>query len=353
MVLLLIAAAGCLAVGLSERISDLRVVVPALVGLGLCGAGLDWPQSDGLGFVIGYVALAGLALRAPRRIALAAGTPILIALAAAEAHESDNPASTVLAVVLGTGFLFVTSSLAAFSRDAHSRAEAELAREAAMRAAREQAATLAERSRLARELHDVLAHCLSGLAVQLEGTRMTAAATGASAGLVEQITDAHRLARDGMADASRVLQALRGEQVPGPAAIPRLVSDTGAAMSLPISLNIEGAPRPIAPEAGLTAYRTVQEALTNVAKHAGRGATVTVQLSWAPDGLDVLDVLVRDRGGDGRRAKLPFSGFGLTSMAERAAQQGGYLRAGPSAEGGFTVHLRLPLDPASRAREIP
>src|SRR5882724_3591728 len=72
MACLFLAAAGCLAAGLSERISDLRVVVPALLGLGLCGAGLDWPQSDGLGFVIGYVALAGLALRAPRQIALAA-----------------------------------------------------------------------------------------------------------------------------------------------------------------------------------------------------------------------------------------------------------------------------------------
>jgi signal transduction histidine kinase len=188
---------------------------------------------------------------------------------------------------------------------------------------------------------------------------MTAAAAGAGAGLVDQITHAHRLARDGMADASRVLQALRGEQVPGPAAIPRLVTDTAAAMSLPITLSVEGTPRPIAPEAGLTAYRTVQEALTNVAKHAGRGATVTVQLSWAPDGLDVLDVLVRDRGGDGHQAELPFSGFGLTSMAERAVQQGGYLRAGPSAlpalpgEGGFTVHLRLPLDPSYGAKEAP
>jgi len=193
---------------------------------------------------------------------------------------------------------------------------------------------------------------------------MVAAATGASSGLVGQIAHAHQLTRDGMADASRVLQALRGEEVPGPAAIPRLVSDAAAAMSLPITLNVEGTPRPIAPEAGLTAYRTVQEALTNVAKHAGRGATVTVQLSWAPDGLDVLDVLVSDRGGDGQKAELPFSGFGLTSMAERAAQQGGYLRAGPSAPlatpaalgrpdkgGGFTVHLRLPLGPATRANE--
>jgi signal transduction histidine kinase len=348
MVCLLVTAAGCWALGLSERMRDLRVVVPALVGLGLCGAGLDWPQSDGPGFVIGYAALAGLALRVPRQIALAAGAPVLMALAAAEAHESDNPASTVLAVVLGTGFLFATSSLAAFSRDARARAEDELAREAAMREAREQSATLAERSRLARELHDVLAHCLSGLAVQLEGARLTATATAASPGLVDQITGAHRLARDGMADASRVLQALRGETVPGPGAIPHLVSETASALAVPVTLNVAGTPRPIAQEAGLTAYRTVQEALTNVAKHAGRGVAVTVQLSWAPDQLEVV---VSARGGDGERAELPFSGFGLTSMAERAVQHGGYLQAGPVADGGFTVHLRLPLDPAPPAGE--
>jgi len=342
---LLIGAVACWAIGLSERIRDLRAVVPALVGLGLCGAGLDWPQTDGPGFVVGYVALAGLALRAPRLTALLAGAPILIAIAGSEAHESENPASTVLAVVLGAGFLFVTSALAASSRDAHHRAEALLAREAAVREAREQMAMLAERSRLARELHDVLAHCLSGLSVQLEGARLVATTTAADASLVDQITHAHRLARDGMLDARRALQALRGDEIPGPAGIPRLVSETASALSIPITLRVEGTPRPLAPDAGLTAYRTVQEALTNVAKHAGAGAAVTVLLTWAPDSLDVL---VTDRGGDGGKTELLSSGFGLTSMAERAALHGGHLQAGPSG-GGFTVHLRLPLDRTPQA----
>jgi signal transduction histidine kinase len=342
---LLIMAAVCWAVGLSERIRDLRVVLPALVGLGLCGAGLDWPQSDGPGFVVGYVALAGLALRAPRLTALLAGVPILIAIAASEAHESENPASAIVAVVLGAGFLFVTSALAAFSRDAHHRAEALLAREAAIREAREQMATLAERSRLARELHDVLAHCLSGLSVQLESARMVATATAADRGLVDQITHAHKLARNGMLDARRALQALRGDEIPGPARIPHLVSETASALSIPITLHVEGTERPLSPEAGLTAYRTVQEALTNVAKHAGAGAVVTVLLTWAAESLEVL---VTDRGGDGEKAELPSSGFGLTSMAERAALHGGRLEAGPAAD-GFTVRLRLPLDPVPRA----
>ena len=72
--------AALLAVALSERIRDLRVVVPALVGVGLCGAALDWPYSDGPGFVAGYVALAGLAFRAPRRTAVLAGTVVVVAV---------------------------------------------------------------------------------------------------------------------------------------------------------------------------------------------------------------------------------------------------------------------------------
>jgi signal transduction histidine kinase len=339
MAVLLIVAAACWAVGLSERTRDLRVVVPALVGLGLCGAGLDWPQSDGPGFVVGYVALSALALRAPRLTALLAGTPILIAIATSEAHESENPASSIVAVVLGAGFLFVTSALAAFSRDAHHRSEALLAQEAATREAREQTAILAERSRLARELHDVLAHCLSGLSVQLESARLVASATAADHGLIEQITHAHRLARNGMHDARRALQALRGDEIPGPAKIPHLVSETASALSIPITLHVEGMPRPLAPEAGLTAYRTVQEALTNVAKHGGAGARVKVLITWAPESLDVLII---DHGGGGEKAESLSGGFGLTSMAERAALHGGHLQAGPS-DGGYTVRLRLPL----------
>jgi signal transduction histidine kinase len=337
----LILAAACWAIGLSMRVRDLRVVIPALIVLGLCGAALDWPQSDGPGFVAGYMALAGLALRVPRVTALLSGVPIVAAIAVSDAHEAENPASTILAVALGCGFLFVTSALAALSQDAHQRAEALLAQESAIREVREQMATLAERSRVARELHDVLAHSLSSLSLQLEGARLRASQTGADAMLLEQITYARQVACDGMVGAQRALQALRGDgdEVPGLAELPRLVSGTAVAVGIPIDFRVEGTSRPLRPEAELTAYRTVQEALTNVAKHAGRGARVWVLLRWAPD---CLDISVADSGGDGVGAGLVSSGFGLTSMAERAALHGGQLTAGPSAD-GFTVRLRLPL----------
>ena len=192
---------------------------------------------------------------------------------------------------------------------------------------------------MSRELHGVLAHCLSGLAVQLEAARLLALATVADAQLVQLITSARGLAQSGMLDARRAIQTLRNDEIPGPAQLPALVSETTSTLGIPVTLQVEGSPRPLAPEASLTVYRAVQEALTNVARHAGHGAHVTVLLRW---GADRLDVWVIDRGGDGTDTGLAPGGFGLTSMAERASLHGGQLDAGPS-DGGFTVHLRLPL----------
>jgi signal transduction histidine kinase len=335
----LVLASACWAVGLSERVRDPRLVVTALIGLGLCGAGLDWPQSDGPGLVTGFMALAGLALRVPRMIALLAAMPVVVAIAISDAHEAVNPASTVLTVAMAAAFLFVTSALAALSRDGQHRAEALLAQEATIREVREQMATMAERSRLARELHDILAHCLSGLSVQLEGAQLRATETAADALLASQIACARELARDGMLNARRAVRALRGDEVPGPGQLPQLVASTASALGVPVTVRVVGVPRSLAPEAALTAYRTVQEALTNVAKHAGRGARASIVLSWAAESLDIS---VADTGGDGAVAAGVPGGFGLAGMAERAALHGGQLAAGRSGD-GFTVRLRLPL----------
>jgi signal transduction histidine kinase len=342
---LLVVAAVLSVVALSGRIRDLRVVVPALVGVGLCGAGLDW-QADGPGFVAGYVSLMGLGLRTPRRIAVLAGIPVVAVIAAEETYESMHPATTSLAVLFASGLLFTISAFAAVSQDARRHAEVLLAHQAAMGEARQRAAALAERSRLARDLHDVLSHSLSALAVQLEATRLMAITMGAGARLVGQVTSAHKLTCIGMLEARRALQMLRGDEAPGPASLPDLVSETAAALDIPITLEIEGVPRPLSSGAGITLYRVVQEALTNVAKHAGHGARVTVRLVWASGGAEVSIV---DHGGDGVDAGLPSSGFGLTSMAERAALNGGWLHAGHS-DGGFAVILRLPASLATPGR---
>ena len=336
-VVLLGVAAVLSAAGLSSRIGSRRVAVPALVTVGLCGAGLDL-LVDGLGYVIGYMAVAGLALRTPPRVAVLAGSPVVAAIAAVEAADSANPAATSLAVLSAFGFLFTISEFAAVSLGARHQAEALLAQETAAGEAREQAAALAERSRLARDLHDVLAYSLSVLAVQLEAARLTAITEAAGANLVGQITSAHELTRIGVLNARRALAMLRDDDPPGPASLPGLVSETAAALGIPIALEVDGVPRPLDPEAGLMLYRVVQEALTNVAKHAGRGVRVTVRLAWEAGGVKVSVV---DSGGDGTEVGLPSGGLGLTGMAERAELMRGHLRAESSGD-GFAVRLWLP-----------
>jgi signal transduction histidine kinase len=334
---LLAIAAALAAAGLSARVGGRRVVaVPALVGVGMCGAGLDL-LADGTGYVIGYMAVAGLALRTPPRVAVLAGSPVVAAIAGVEATDAANPVATSLAVLSAFGFLFTISEFAAVSLGARRQAEALLAQETAAGEARERAAALAERSRLARDLHDVLAHSLSVLSVQLEAARLTAITEAAGANLVGQITSAHKQTCVGILNARRALAVLRDDP-PGPASLPGLVSETAAALGIPIALEIDGPPRPLDPEAGLMLYRVVQEALTNVAKHAGRGVRVTVRLAWASGGVEVSIV---DGGGDGAGVGLPSGGFGLTGMSERAALTGGRLRAGRLGD-GFAVRLWLP-----------
>ncbi len=335
---LLVTASVAWAVALSERWSRLTISVPAFVVVGLCGAALDLVQPRGPGFVAGYMALTGLALRAPRRLALIAGAPVLAAVAAAEARGSRTPTSAVLSVALGAGFLFLASSIAAANREARQHAVRLLEQQALTQRAREEAAALAERSRLARELHDVLAHSLAGLSVQLEATRLLAETSGSDPRVGEQLTRALSLARDGMRDARRAVQALRGDVLPGLAGLDALVTEYSTTTGVPARLEVQGEPVPLGAEAGLTVYRCVQEALTNVTKHAGCGATVLVRMIWTEGAVQVL---VLDRGGDGVDSGLPSSGAGLAGLAERVERLGGWLTAA-GVDGGFEVTVQLP-----------
>lgn len=333
-------AAALSVIALSPRIRHPRLTVPALVGVGLCGAGLDL-QADGPGFIASYVSLMGLGLRVPRRIAILAGIPVVAAISVEETYQSAKPASTLLAVISASGLLFMTAAFAAVSLDRRQHAEARLAEEATTSQARLAAAALAERSRLARDLHDVLAHNLSALAVQLEATRLMVITKGAGESIVDQVAAARRLACIGLLESRRVVLLLREGETPDAASLPDLVSEISALLGIPVGLQSHGVPCHLGRGAGAALYRVVQEALTNVVKHAGHGAEVTVRLDWAPDGVEVT---VTDRGGDGVDSDLPSSGSGLSGMAERVSLIGGHLRAGPAGD-GFAVHLWLPSCP--------
>ena len=192
---------------------------------GICGAVVIGLEPDGPGFVVTFMAMAALGLRLPRRLAVQFGAVVVVAASIAEAVASSHPVSGVLDIVLGAGFLLLASAYAAASLESHSRSLELLQQEEATREARGEAAALAERGRLARELHDVLAHTLSGLTLQLEGARLLADRTHADAQLVEQISHAGRLAREGLNGAKRAVSTLRGDALPGPAELPDLVDN--------------------------------------------------------------------------------------------------------------------------------
>ena len=208
-------------------------------------------------------------------------------------------------------------------------------------AATELAAVLEdERARIARELHDVIAHGVSVMGVQAAVARVQldtdSAAARATLRAVEQ------QARESIDELQRLLGVLRGatdstcEPQPGLARLPALVRTMQAA-GMPVALTVDGAERHVARGVDLAAYRIVQEALTNTLKHAGPVAT-TVHLWWE---TDELCIDVRDRGPVAATASRP--GHGLVGMRERVGLYGGVLDAGAAEGGGFRVRARLPL----------
>ncbi len=198
-----------------------------------------------------------------------------------------------------------------------------------------------ERGRLAREMHDVLAHSLSALALQLESTRLLAADRGVDDEVTRAIDQAHQLAASGLADAHRAIAAARGDELPGPERIGLLADAFGEQSGLPVAVEVRGEPRELAPDARLALYRTAQEALTNVRRHAAP-ERVEIELSYLPQSTVLV---VEDRAGDGRPPPAPLAlagtGYGLTGMRERAALLGGELLAEPT-DNGFRIELRLP-----------
>ncbi|TFV64890.1 UNVERIFIED_ORG: sensor histidine kinase [Bacillus sp. AZ43] len=204
-------------------------------------------------------------------------------------------------------------------------------------------AATAERARIARELHDVVAHSLSVVIAQADGGRYAGktdpeAATGA----LEAIAATGRQALTDMRSLLGVLREGGGEEYapqPDVAAIPALVEDVRAS-GLDVDLIVEGDPRPMPAGPQLAAYRIVQESLTNVLKHAGPAGRAWVRLQWRPESLE-LSVLDDGRGASAI-ADPDGKGQGVRGMHERATLHGGRLEAGPRPGGGFGVHAALP-----------
>ncbi len=206
------------------------------------------------------------------------------------------------------------------------------------RGAELRAAALAERQRLARDMHDVLAHSLSGLLLHLEGARLLALASPADERLAGTIDRAHELAKNGLDEARRAIGMLRDDDLPGPDRLAALTAAFQADTGVPARFSSSGTPRELASAVRLALYRVTQEALTNVRKHA-RPDRVEVRLDYLPDEVHLA---VDDQGVPAAAPPAGSEGnYGLTGMRERAELLGGTLDAAPT-NTGFQVLLKVP-----------
>jgi signal transduction histidine kinase len=334
------------------------VLVLAVIVLATILATVTRPSSGvGLGVLI---AMYSVAAHADRRQSLAALTFTMIAITAvvtaviASSQPALPPAIYPLALVLAwiiSGAVWLLGDLVRTRGEAV--AELRLRNEE-LEAEREENARLAvadERARIARELHDAVAHSLSVMVVQA-GAARRALETAEPDGEVAAERARGALAtieatgRDTLGEMRRVVGALRPtgdepyEPQPSLDELDRLLTSVREA-GLPVELVVEGDARAVPRGVDLSAYRVVQESLTNTLKHA-HAASARVRLHYGSDALDV-EVTDDGRGAAAQLLEAPHRGYGLAGMRERVAMAGGEMVAQPGPSGGFVVRARLPL----------
>lgn len=317
----------------------------ALIAMITASFTLLWTQHTGVAVAPLFLAVSYAALRLSMRRSLAMLALAVGSYAATSAHAQHPLAASELGIVA----FYVIAAFTRRVQEDHEQTKRLLAELEDSRNSREEAAALRERSRIAREVHDVLAHSLSGLMLQLEGARMLAAIPNANGQLPAALERAHRLARAGLEEARRAIGALRDEDLPGADRLEQLTAEFSRDSSVQATFEVMGVPQRLDSETSLTVFRVAQEALTNSRKHA-QPSRVELHLSYLPDGTRLV---VQDHG-DSEAAISPVTaglstqirggepqGYGLTGMRERAELLGGRLDAGPTSD-GFRVELWVP-----------
>ena len=224
-------------------------------------------------------------------------------------------------------------------------------------ASRGRADVLGERARIAREIHDVLAHSLGALGIQIQAARAVLTDHQDIDRAVDILVTAQRMAADGLAETRRAVHALRMDSRPLDVELERVTSVYGERYDVKVTLGIGGALRPVPPDATVALLRTAQEALVNAAKHApGQGVAVRLDYGEHDVRLTVVNGLADGRKlANGHAASsgsgTVTGGYGLTGMQERLRLLNGTLVAGPR-DGQWAVTAELPLAPAPRPQEV-
>jgi signal transduction histidine kinase len=300
---------------------------------------LLWVQPKGPGVSGLFICILFFARKVPGRVGILLSVAAFVVVAAV-AVTAGQGASTSLIVVVVFGGFYVMSRLAVRLGEANAQAEALLVELEQSRTAEARAAVLAERQRLAREMHDVLAHSLSGLLLQLEGARMLAAEDPNDPRLPQAIERAHHLGQAGLEEARRAIGMLRDDELPGPDRLAELMAQFEQDRDIPCRLVISGETHQLDPEARLALYRVAQEALTNITKHA-HPERVELRLAYLPDATRLTIEDFTTASGTSPDQHGNDFGYGLTGMRERAELLGGTLTTEATGN-GFRVELDVP-----------
>ena len=320
--------------GFPERPLEVEGAVIALMGAG--GVAIAGLQLKGATGVAAGVAVFMAVTRLPFKAGVAVGVVVTIGLGIVTAIAGSS-SSAVAAEMLVTVLLGVVALFLKRSRESQDRTELLLAQLEDARDEQARAAADTERARIAGELHDVLAHSLSGAAIQLQGARKLADRERASPVLSDTIDRASELVKSGLANARQAVGALRGDALPTVAELPRLIESYKTDMNLDVRLRIEGEARTLPADPSLALYRGAQEALTNVARYAPDACT-TVIMRYEHDRTR----LSVDNGVSGAEPRVGMGGGrGLEGLRERIERAGGTIVAGPTAD-GWRVEIEVP-----------
>jgi signal transduction histidine kinase len=341
-----------------HRRAVIRIVLAAALVASSAALMVVQPAAGLAGLLVGLVLLPP---RVPDRLPIALSIVVITGLAVvAVVVGRGAPIGALFSGIAIVGFPGMTL-LARRLVQAGDQAELLLIELEGSRAAQAEAARLAERQRLAREMHDVLAHSLSGLILQLEGARMLAAGDPADPRLPAIIERAHHLGKAGLEEARRAIGLLRDDELPGPGRLADLAAQFQLVNGVPCQFTVSGQAHELPAEAGLAMYRVAQEALTNITRHAHpdrvevhlgyerSDARLTVENFAGQVELESGAAALDGSGGSGSGGSGSGgsgsggsgSGYGLTGMRERAELLGGQLTAAATS-GGFRVELRIP-----------
>jgi len=309
-----------------------------IAAMGAAGIALVALQPKGATELAGGAAVWTAVVRLPFAPGVSLAASVTIALGAALALAGGS-AAAVLAATLLCALLAVVAHFIKQARADQDTMERLLAQLEDAREEQLRHAAVSERARIAAELHDVLAHSLSGAAIQLQGARKLAERSGAGPPVSAAIERAAELVRDGLANARQAVDALRGDQLPSIDQLDSLVSAFRRDTNTEVTLTVEGDARPLPPDASLALYRGAQEALTNVARYApGAATTVVLRYERRCTSLAVengpsaapADALTGIGGGNG-----------LAGLRARIERTGGTIHAG-STPSGWRVEVEVP-----------